>query len=211
MGKIVRKRKEFSGSSNSAENIMYDATKNVKEAIDEAKNEVSELNSNLTLVLTYNEDTDYFGITYNGEWHDILLAGLKAFWRIPTMTGNTSPSGAASASSNYNGTQPYQSMDDNSNTYWAPSTGAGDWVRYIFDTAFIPKKFKVMGTHNTSTWVFQGSNDNTNWTTLKSFTLTTSYTEYDITTTSAYKCYRLSCTVYNGEGGFGIREWNVFG
>lgn len=47
MGKIVRKRKEFSGSSNSAENIMYDATKNVKEAIDETKNEVSELNSNL--------------------------------------------------------------------------------------------------------------------------------------------------------------------
>ena len=44
MGKIVRKRKEFGGSSNSAENIMYDATKNVKEAIDETKNEVSELN-----------------------------------------------------------------------------------------------------------------------------------------------------------------------
>lgn len=40
MGKIIKKRIEYGGSSNSAENIKYDDTKNVKEAI-------NEVNSNL--------------------------------------------------------------------------------------------------------------------------------------------------------------------
>lgn len=40
MGKIIKKRVEYGGSSNSAENIKYDDTKNVKEAI-------NEVNSNL--------------------------------------------------------------------------------------------------------------------------------------------------------------------
>ena len=35
MGKIIKKRVEYGGSSNSAENIKYDDTKNVKEAINE--------------------------------------------------------------------------------------------------------------------------------------------------------------------------------
>ena len=38
MGKIIKKRIEYGGSSNSAENIKYDDTKNVKEAIDEVDN-----------------------------------------------------------------------------------------------------------------------------------------------------------------------------
>lgn len=40
MGKIIKKRIEYGGSSNSAENIKYDDTKNVKEAIDKVKSEV---------------------------------------------------------------------------------------------------------------------------------------------------------------------------
>lgn len=41
MGKIIKKRIEYGGSSNSAENIKYDDTKNVKEAIDEVKSEIT--------------------------------------------------------------------------------------------------------------------------------------------------------------------------
>ena len=38
MGKIIKKRVEYGGSSNSAENIKYDDNKNVKEAINEVGN-----------------------------------------------------------------------------------------------------------------------------------------------------------------------------
>ena len=47
MGKIIKKRIEYGGSSNSAENIKYDDTKNVKEAINEVKSAIADVNSNL--------------------------------------------------------------------------------------------------------------------------------------------------------------------
>ena len=47
MGKIIKKRIEYGGSSNSAENIKYDATKNVKTAIEEVKSGFATLESNL--------------------------------------------------------------------------------------------------------------------------------------------------------------------
>ena len=68
MGKIIKKRVEYGGSSNSAENIKYDDAKNVKEAINEVNNKlgntdisaigdgtatgaISTLNSNLSQAL----------------------------------------------------------------------------------------------------------------------------------------------------------------
>lgn len=48
MGKIIKKRIEYGGSSNSAENIKYDDTKNVKEAIAEVESELAYVNSNLS-------------------------------------------------------------------------------------------------------------------------------------------------------------------
>ena len=48
MGKIIKKRIEYGGSSNSAENIKYDDTKNVKEAIDKVKSDIADVNSNLS-------------------------------------------------------------------------------------------------------------------------------------------------------------------
>lgn len=42
---------------------------------------ISELNNALSGgVLSYNSDTDYFGMNYNGTWKDILFAGLKAHY-----------------------------------------------------------------------------------------------------------------------------------
>ena len=49
MGKIIKKRIEYGGSSNSAENIKYDDAKNVKQAIDEVKSDIAMTNSNLDL------------------------------------------------------------------------------------------------------------------------------------------------------------------
>ena len=40
-------------------------------------NDIDTINSNLHLALTYNEETDYFGINYDGVWKDVLFAGLQ--------------------------------------------------------------------------------------------------------------------------------------
>ena len=56
MGKIIKKRIEYGGSSNSAENIKYDDTKNVKEAINEVKSEIADANSNLQNKANWNNN-----------------------------------------------------------------------------------------------------------------------------------------------------------
>ena len=48
---------------------------NIKEIIDE---KLSTINYNLdSNALTYNPETDYFGVNINGEWHDVLKAGFE--------------------------------------------------------------------------------------------------------------------------------------
>ena len=79
MGKIIRKRVEYGGSSNSAENIKYNDNKNVKEVIDEVKSEIAGVKSSLGITLKYNENTDSFGFYHNGEWLDIISAGIINF------------------------------------------------------------------------------------------------------------------------------------
>ena len=79
MGKIIKKRVEYGGSSNSAENIKYDDTKNVKEAINEVKSEIADVNSklvfdlptfcnsdNITNLNNAKSDKTYSGIAYKG-------------------------------------------------------------------------------------------------------------------------------------------------
>lgn len=59
----------------------------------------SELKQLSSKTLTYNSDTDYFGCTYNGVWHDILSAGLQRHWlynagdEITHITGGWTESG----------------------------------------------------------------------------------------------------------------------
>ena len=66
----MRKNVAFAGSSNSAENIKYDDTKNVKEAIDE-------LNSNLNV--RYNQQTDKLQLLIDGVWVDWKTAGINEY------------------------------------------------------------------------------------------------------------------------------------
>ena len=71
MGKIVRKRVDFGGSSNSADRIKYDDTKNVKVAIDE-------INSNLEpicdLLLTANDTvTTLYDVSDLNKYKYIML------------------------------------------------------------------------------------------------------------------------------------------
>ena len=75
MGKIIKKRVEYGGSSNSAENIKYDDTKNVKEAIDEVKSDIAYVNSNLSV--RYNPDTDTIQVLYGGVWVDFMRANMN--------------------------------------------------------------------------------------------------------------------------------------
>ena len=77
MGKIIKKRVEYGGSSNSAENIKYDDTKNVKEAINEVKSEIDKVNSNLSKFPNYTNILHTF--SFDTAWtatEDCVLVGF---------------------------------------------------------------------------------------------------------------------------------------
>ena len=103
MGKIIKKRIEYGGSSNSAENIKYDDTKNVKEAINDVGNllgntdisaigdgtvtgGLNALNSNLieiqTVSGTLNTDDSWLNVSLPSGFtsQNSVVVGIKVFW-----------------------------------------------------------------------------------------------------------------------------------
>ena len=58
---------------------------------------INYINSNLALSLIYNEDTDYFGITYNGKWNNVLFAGLQLYYLYENGNEFTEKTGGFSA------------------------------------------------------------------------------------------------------------------
>ena len=107
-------------------------------------------------------------------------------------------------------------IDNNPSTLWAASVNNGSsnlpqWCTYDFGTSDnIVNKYRIetpaVFSSNLTTgpisWEFQGSNDNSNWTTLDSKSdMTYSYNyETNIPNTNAYRYYRLFCTEYHDGG-----------
>ena len=79
MGKLIIDGIEVGGSS-SASSVKYDNKNSGLEATN-VQGAIDELNSNFSnSSLIYNEETDYFGMTYNGEWKDVVFAGFKSVY-----------------------------------------------------------------------------------------------------------------------------------
>ena len=145
---------------------------------------------------------------------------------IPKMSGNTSPSGVASASSIWNaGLDAYYAMDHSNSTYWA--TGGGDmpcWLAYDFNGNNV-KKILEYGIRtrpdandgSPKDWEFQGYDTETSsWVTLHTVTNETNWangeerfyaaTEVD----TVYQQYRVNITANNGRHTTNIAAFRLF-
>lgn len=126
--------------------------------------------------------------------------------KVPTMTSNTTPSGVASADSEYSTSyQAYKVFDNNNSTYYLGNTvssgssvfGNGLWIQYEFVNAVKIFKVYVLPNDLSATiknMVLKGSNDGTNFTTIKSFTETISGSNAwngIVNSETAYKYIRL--------------------
>lgn len=144
-----------------------------------------------------------------------------------TMYGRSIPydnSANASASSSTNGAAA-NACDGDDTTYWSPSGTTGDWVYdfgvsgrkitkceissgLVSDTLFVPST--IDSTRALTAGSIQGSNDNSNWTTLKPFTVTdrSLHLTFNLTwtNTTSYQYYRVHCTT---GGSSGLRINNI--
>ena len=123
---------------------------------------------------------------------------------IPDMTGYTSPSGEASASSEASGRFAWHAFDQDTSTFWAQS-GTGDcWVKYQFETAKTIAKYTMTARpsnpqYSPKNWTFQGSNNDSDWTTLDTATDETGWTasekrEFTFSNSTSYTYYRIYIT-----------------
>jgi hypothetical protein len=122
---------------------------------------------------------------------------------IPQMSSNTTPSGAAAASSVQGTGVAWRAFDRNTATLWQTLTVNSGWLSYNFPTGKIIKRygFFTSGTlgRGPRTWTFEGSNDGSTWTTLDTqtnfVTGVSTFFSFDISAnTTSYTYYRINVT-----------------
>ncbi len=87
---------------------------------------------------------------------------------IPTMTGDTTPSGVASAEIYYGSDYPWKAFDGNDATYWQADPHIITWLAYEAIVTLTIKKYAWRGysgadVYNPKDWTFEGSNDGVTW------------------------------------------------
>jgi hypothetical protein len=170
---------------------------------------------------------DQVAIVYGTGTH--TTSGSMPVNLIPEMTGNTSPSGVASASSAYGGggiTPPWWAFAPIANNNgWITDNGQAlpSWLAYQFATPQIVKVYRMhpwdadtFPSRCPTEWKFQASNDGSNWTDLDSQTGFTNwgYTQnrqFLLGNTKAYLYYRLYITNNGGNGYTGLRNLAMLG
>ena len=122
---------------------------------------------------------------------------------IPQMTSNTTPSGAAAASSVNGGQAAWQAFDRNTGTVWQSISVNAAWLSYNFPTGRIIKRYGFFSfsnnANNPRTWTFEGSNNGSTWVVLDTqtnfVTGTSTFFSFDISAnTTSYTFYRINIT-----------------
>lgn len=138
----------------------------------------------------------------------VWFVGNPSLALIPTMTGSTTPSGTASADSEYSATYAaWKTMDNSSTTYWGNALSAlPHWVEYDFPSGTkTVTRYELTASpssggtlnNNPKTWNLQGWNGST-WVTVDTQTFTWSslgqLQSFNVSSPGAYSKYRLYIT-----------------
>ena len=122
---------------------------------------------------------------------------------IPQMTSNTTPSGAAAASSVNGGAVAWLAFDRNTGTVWQSASVNAAWLSYNFPTGKIIKRYGFFtfsnNVNNPRTWTFEGSNNGSTWVVLDTqtnfVTGVSTFFSFDISAnTTSYTFYRINIT-----------------
>jgi F5/8 type C domain len=158
---------------------------------------------------------------YGGDGLNILT---------PQMSGNTTPVGVASASSELNAPSQGDAWRAFDRTYyqylygWRSANVAGPhWLRFDFPVAQTAEFYAITWNQSEGTgdtpkdWTLQGSNNGTSWTTLDTqndvaWTSGDSYKQFPISSPQAFTKYRIHITeTTDGQNYVGIDEFLLYG
>ncbi|MHB0943219.1 discoidin domain-containing protein [Paenibacillus sp. ALE1] len=141
---------------------------------------------------------------------------------IPTMTSNTTPSGTASASTEYGDRwKAWNAFDHSVDDYgWVAASGnTTGWLCYKFPSSIRITRYTITmrsGSHAESpnTWTFEGSSDGAAWSVLdtrSNISFSTNLSQsFDFTNGAPYLYYRINITKNNGGGLLRISEMEMY-
>jgi hypothetical protein len=129
------------------------------------------------------------------------------------LTGST-PTASSDQGASYNAAK---AIDGNTATWWNALGWAPQWIKFDLGAGVtkIPTKYTIYAIasagYNPKSWTFDGSNDNSNWTTMDTQTnisnwATSSYRTFTFSNTTAYRYLRLYITLEQGANYVAIFE-----
>lgn len=146
--------------------------------------------------------------------------------QVPVMTSATAPVGTVAGSSFTTGFDPYKAFDKQINRIsgslanaWATTGATTGTVSYDFVTGKVITHYSIVGvptnpsandaTAGPKTWTFQGSNDNSSWTTIDTQTNVANWATgekrtYATANTTSYRYYRINVTANQGYASYMI-------
>jgi hypothetical protein len=161
-------------------------------------------------------DATYISMSNSARARDIAT---------PAMTANNAPSPfVAAASSILAGSDAFRAFDRvyTTSTGWATATNTTTgWLSMDFGTSVIIDAYTIFGGDvqaiNPRNWTFEGSANNTTWTTLHTVTLgagiaaSSSYSSGSISNPTAYRYYRINISLNGGSATrVGITELELY-
>lgn len=128
------------------------------------------------------------------------------------MTSNTAPAPYIVSASNESGGLAWKALDGDPSGFWGtdyPVTTMPAWWKVDLGTARTVRRYALSARNDAyyqdspKDWEFQGSNDNTSWTTLHSTTGQTGWTSgqtrtFSVANETAYRYYRFVITAHQG-------------
>lgn len=175
-----------------------------------------ELNGTIYQDRAYVSSPQKGAITYVNAAMNNTQAPVDLIGQVPVMTSATAPSGVAADSQHqatWDGYKIFKRVTDRTGGSWFTNGGtATGWVSYDFGSGnskiithymIAPLAATGMGANDPTgaprDWQFQGSNDNSTWSTLHSITAASPFTSgeqrtYQTTNTTAYRYYRINIT-----------------
>lgn len=155
-----------------------------------------------------------------------VAASVVLIDNVPTMTSDSTPTGVAYASAEPFGAPllAYSAFDDTNTSRWGTNSLPG-YVAYDFGSGnaktITAYSIVGLGTNDPTTgvepktWTFEGSNNNSTWTTINTQTAVAAFTQfekriYPVTNTTAYRYYRLNISANQaGSGNTVVTEFEL--
>jgi hypothetical protein len=161
------------------------------------------------------------GSGYTYLWTKLAHYAIGSSTRTPSMTSATAPEGVASAQYAETGYEGWRALDTGTTDGWYIAWRQASWWKYQFARATRIDRYGLVAATTTSrapkAWTFEGSHDDSTWTTLGTETNVTGWSAgvektfpVQVDRAAAFRYYRISITGNNGDYHLQVKQIRLY-